>query len=358
MVDSRLDCHLHLGQVFFRYRPAAGGAGDTGNKGLQNLVFPLVLFAQLLDPGVGLGDLLSELGLILLCPALGLFLAQSQNVSVNLGRTAALGRFVVSGTQRNQIRLHPGAVQSGKALALQGFQFAVKLTVTLRQSGSGLPLGLSLGNSLVLLALEVDHVLLQLPNFLPPVFQNSVGRGNLHTLQGSLNAVGKLSHHGFVRNHRQIHLQQVFALIPQLLNKIEGVEDGQEHIPLAEHIRQVHLANLIAVVVDGHAVFFADPGQLMVRARLIQKSKGDGDLGLDLVVQLVDAALPEKGEARNRKGDGVGNAGFAQAVAAGDGGLRAEVKNGRRLIALEAGDGHAGDLKPLYLFHSVLLYAA
>ena len=28
------------------------------------------------------------------------------------------------------------------------------------------------------------------------------------------------------------------------------------------------------------------------------------------------------------------------------------------MVALEAGDGHAGDLKPLYLFHSVLLYAA
>jgi len=44
----------------------------------------------------------------------------------------------------------------------------------------------------------------------------------------------------------------------------------------------------------------------------VHKVHGDGHIGLDLVVQLVNAPLPEKGQAGDGKGDGVGNAGLAR----------------------------------------------
>ena len=164
VVDGRLDRALYFGQIFFRYRPAAGGTGNTGDKGFQNLIFPLVLLTQLLDLGVGLRDLLGELGLILLGPAPGQLLIQSQDISVDLHRTAALGCFVVAGAQFPQLQLHAGAVQTSELLSLQGVQFAVQLVITLRQRGNGLPLGFSLCFGLILLALEVDHTLLLFPN--------------------------------------------------------------------------------------------------------------------------------------------------------------------------------------------------
>ena len=56
----------------------------------------------------------------------------------------------------------------------------------------------------------------------------------------------------------------------------------------------------------------------MGRARAVHKAHGDGYIGLNLVVQPVDAPLPEKGEAGDNEGDGVCDAGLAPAVAAGD----------------------------------------
>ena len=102
----------------------------------------------------------------------------------------------------------------------------------------------------------------------------------------------------------------------------------------------------------------ASPGQLVGRARFIHKAQGDEHVGLNLVVQLVNAPLPEKGLAGDGEGDGVGNTGLAPAIAAGDGGGVAEGQLRGLLVGLEAGDGHAGDLKSLNLFHSALLYAA
>ena len=93
-------------------------------------------------------------------------------------------------------------------------------------------------------------------------------------------------------------------------------------------------------------------------ARLIHEAEGDGDLGLDLVVQFVDAPLPEKGLAGDGERNGIGDAGLTQAVAAGNDGLGTESKHSGCLIALEAVDGHTGDLKSFDFFHVVLLHAA
>ena len=93
-------------------------------------------------------------------------------------------------------------------------------------------------------------------------------------------------------------------------------------------------------------------------ARLIHEAEGDGDLGLNLVVLLVNTSLPEKGLAGNGEGDSVGDAGLTQAVAAGNDGLGTESKHSGCLIALEAVDGHTGDLKSFDFFHVVLLHAA
>ena len=94
-------------------------------------------------------------------------------------------------------------------------------------------------------------------------------------------------------------------------------------------------------------------GQLVGNARFIQKMHANGHIRLDLVMEPVNAALPKKGQPGNGKGDGVRNAGFPTAIAAGNGGKVSEVQRGRLLIGLEAGDCHVGDLKVIDFFQNV-----
>ena len=54
-VDDLLERIPNLRQILLRHRPAAGGAGDTGDKGFQYLIFPLILTGQRLNLGIGVG---------------------------------------------------------------------------------------------------------------------------------------------------------------------------------------------------------------------------------------------------------------------------------------------------------------
>ena len=83
----------------------------------------------------------------------------------------------------------------------------------------------------------------------------------------------------------------------------------------------------------------------------IRKAHRDLQVRVRLVVQTVNAALPEEGKPCDGERDGVRQTGFAASIAAGHNGRIAERDLGRCFIALEAGDGHAADLKAFDLFH-------
>ena len=144
---------------------------------------------------------------------------------------------------------------------------------------------------------------------------------------------------------RQIALQQVLAVLTQLLDEVQGVENGEKHIPLTKKVGEIELADLIAVVGDGHAVFSSRARQLMGRASLIHKAHLNGNIRVALVVEPVDPTLPEEGKPGHDKGDGVRDAGFAPPVPACDDGGIAEGQLRRSLVGFEAGNGHTDDLK-------------
>ena len=151
-------------------------------------------------------------------------------------------------------------------------------------------------------------------------------------------------------NHGQVHLQQILAALAQLLNEVQRVENGQEHIPLAKHIVEVKLTDLIAIIADVHAAFPAGAGQLMVRAGFVHKAHTDGNIGVALVVQAVNTALPKKGQAGDDESDGIGDARFTTAVTSGNDGGISEHQLSGALVGLEAGNVQAGNLKLLDLF--------
>ena len=108
----------------------------------------------------------------------------------------------------------------------------------------------------------------------------------------------------------------------------------------------------MGVVGDAHAILLPTAGQLVRSAGIIRKAHRDLQVRVRLVVQPVNAALAEKGKPRDGKCNGVRQTGFAAAVAAGHNGRIAERDLGRCFIALEAGDGHAADVKAFDFFHS------
>ena len=90
----------------------------------------------------------------------------------------------------------------------------------------------------------------------------------------------------------------------------------------------------------------------MRSAGIIRKAHRDLQVRVRLVVQPVNAALPEKGKSCDSKRNGVRQTGFAAAIAAGHNGRIAERELHRSFIAFEAGDNHAADLKAFDFFHS------
>ena len=155
-----------------------------------------------------------------------------------------------------------------------------------------------------------------------------------------------------LRNGRQIPLQQLFSILTEFFNEVQGIENGEKHIPFAEHLIEIRLPDSVAVVGDAHAILLPAAGQFMCFSGFVRKAHRDLQVRVRLIVQPVNAALPEKGKPCDGKRNGVRQTGFAAAVAAGHNGGIAKRDLFRRFIAFEARNGHAGDLKAFDFFHS------
>ena len=190
-------------------------------------------------------------------------------------------------------------------------------------------IGLALRLHKVFLPTQIGDALFQTSDLLPAALQPDVRGQQGLILEGFPHRLGQLCQHRFMWDHGQIHLQQVLAALAQLLDKVQRVENRQEHITLPEHIVKVELADLIPVIGDGHAVFSAGTGQFMVGTRFIHKAHTDGNVGIALVMQPVNAALPKERKPGHDKGDGIGDAGFSPAIAAGDHGILSQCKRER-----------------------------
>ena len=152
-------------------------------------------------------------------------------------------------------------------------------------------------------------------------------------------------------NGREIPLQQLLSILTEFFNEVQGIEDGEKHIPFAEHLIEIRLPNGVAVVGDAHAILLPAAGQLVRSAGIIRKAHRDLQVRIRLIVQPVNAALAEKRKSCDGKRDRVRQTGFAAAVAAGDDGWIAECDLRWFFIAFEARNGHAADLKTFDLFH-------
>ena len=82
---------------------------------------------------------------------------------------------------------------------------------------------------------------------------------------------------------------------------------------------------------------------------IIYKTHGNEHIRVFLVVQPVNTPFSKEGESCHSKGDGVRHTGLSPAISAGNNCWIAKGQFCGFLIALEAGNGHASDLKRLDL---------
>ena len=57
-----------------------------------------------------------------------------------------------------------------------------------------------------------------------------------------------------MRDARKIPLQQLPPFIPQFLDEVQRIEDGEEHVLFAEHLRKVGLSYVPTVEGKHHTV--------------------------------------------------------------------------------------------------------
>ena len=270
------------------------------------------------------------------------------------GLARALG-VTEQGAQLYQPVLHLFHIHTFVLLLYQCIPLLLQVGSFLPQDDQLLCTILQLGSGQILLALEIDAVVFQRTNVFPQLFEMAFrGQGPVggETLPDLLTELGQ----NFLRGQSgQIPFQQRLSLVSQLLNKIEGVEDGEKHIPFAEQVVQIQLPHVAAIVGDGHAAVFSAAAEGVGLAGAVEKLHGHGHLGDIVTVEPVNTALPKEGEAGDRKGNGVGNAGFSATVAAGDGGGIAKGQRGGGSKGFEALQVQCSDLKSVDLFHPVLL---
>ena len=151
-------------------------------------------------------------------------------------------------------------------------------------------------------------------------------------------------------------MEKVLAIVAQFLNKVQRVEDGQEHVPLSEEIGEIHLPHLAAIIGDGHTVALTGAGQLMERPVFIHKLHADEQIRIILAVEPVNAVLSEEGQTGNSKGNGVRNAALAASVAARNDGGIAEGQVGGLTVGLEALHVQCRDPKRFEFFHQKLSF--
>ena len=333
-----------------------GGTLHAGVKCLVDRALPLIVCAQLPNLGGKLRQGLRVFRLVLLRLSADELLTQCVKLLLLLGSFSprVLRRLVVAPAQLYEPLLHTLDIKTGKLLCLQCRGFFLESLLLIGQLLPCLVALFRLRYRHVLLTVQVGDALLQTADLLTSALEISVRGEKKLVLQGFPHRLGKLCKDRFLRDMRQIPLQQVLAVLTQLLDEVQGVENGEKHIPLTKKVGEIELADLIAVVGDGHAVFSSRARQLMGRASLIHKAHLNGNIRVVLVVEPVNPTLPEEGEPGHGKGDGVRDAGLAAPIPAGDNSGIAKGQLRGALVGFEAGNRHAGDAE---LFDLVQLSA-
>ena len=151
-------------------------------------------------------------------------------------------------------------------------------------------------------------------------------------------------------------MEKVLAIVAQFLNKVQRVENRQEHIPFSEKVGEIHLPHLAAIIGDGHTVALTGAGQFMERSVFIHKPHADKQIRIILAVEPVNAVLSEEGQTGNSKGDGVRDAALAASVAARNDGGIAEGQVGGLTVGLEALHVQCRDPERFEFFHQKLSF--
>ena len=151
-------------------------------------------------------------------------------------------------------------------------------------------------------------------------------------------------------------MEKVLAIVAQLLDKVQRVENRQEHIPFSEKVGEIHLPHLAAIIGDGHTVALTGAGQLMERSVFIHKAHTNEQIRIILAVEPVNAALSEEGQTGDSKGDGVRDAALAASVAARNDGGIAKGQVGGLTVGLEALHVQGCDPKRFEFFHQKLSF--
>ena len=115
----------------------------------------------------------------------------------------------------------------------------------------------------------------------------------------------ELRQHVGLWNGRKIPLQQLLPILAEFFNEVQRIENGEKHVPFAKHLIEICLPDGIAVVGDAHAILLSAAGQLVCFAGFICKAHCDLQVRICLIVQTVNAALPEKRKSCDGKRDRV-----------------------------------------------------
>ena len=265
-------------------------------------------------------------------------------------------QLTVAGAEVCHLIVQRGNVHTGKLLAFQRLLLALESILLFPQLPQGGLAALLLGGGHVLLPGEVQDIVLQFPNGLPQLPAFYLWREQRLIPQGVHGRACHLRQNVLLGERRQIPLEEVLAIVAQLLNKVQRIEDGQEHVPFAEKIGEIHLPHLAAIIGNGHTVALTGAGQLMERTVFIHKAHTDEQIRIILAVEPVNTALPEKGQAGDSKGDGIRDAALAASVAARNDGGIAKGQIGGLTVGLEALHVQGRDPKRFEFFHQKLSF--
>ena len=213
-----------------------------------------------------------------------------------------------------------------------------------------------LGGGHVLLPGEVQDIVLQFPNGFPQLSALHLRREQRLIPQGFHGGACHLRQNVLLGERGQIPLEKVLAIVAQLLDKVQRIEDGQEHVPLSEKVGEIHLSHLAAIIGDGHTVALTGAGQLMERPIFIHKAHADEQIRIILAVEPVNAVLSKEGQTGNSKGDGVRDAALAASVAARNDGGIAKGQIGGLTVGLETLHVQGCDPERFEFFHQKLSF--
>ena len=348
---------LHRGQFVRRYGAAAGGALIAGLELAALLLFLLILAAQLTYPGVDLRGGLRILRRVDRCFSSGQLLRQCKDAFIRGCRYLPLiCQITITSTEICQFIVQRGNIHAGKLLAFQCLFLVPEGILLFPQLPQGGFAVLLLGGGHILLPGEVQDVVFQLPNGLPQLPALHLRREQRLIPQGFHGGACHLRQNVLLGERRQIPLEKVLAIAAQFFDKVQRIEDGQEHVPLSEEISEIHLPHLTAIIGDGHTVALTGAGQLMERPIFIHKAHADEQIRIILIVETVNAALSEEGQTGNSKGDGVRDAALAASVAARNDGGIAEGQVGGLTVGLEALHVQCRDPERFEFFHQKLSF--